>query len=197
MIWSEATSGDIVGEKGVCGTHDMETFNRFKNTKVRCALVPRELEIKEFTDVLQTSFATGTYTHHQKSIVVDAENASSGSGSRCGNQFLIYLTITERIQGKIVPSFCRRLVAYIGGLDLTDGRYDTPEFPLFSTLLKEHQNDFYNGMAPTTTREQGPRQPWHDIHCRVEGQVANDIYINFSERWSRQVGELVRNETSG
>ena len=79
-------------------------------------------------------------------------------------------------------------MAYVGGLDLTDGRYDTPEFPLFSTLLKEHQNDFYNGMAPTTTREQGPRQPWHDIHCRVEGQVANDIYINFSERWSRQVG---------
>ena len=82
MIWSEATSGDYVGEKGVCGTHDMETFNRFKSTKVRCALVPRELEVKEFTDVLQTSFAAGTYTHHQKTIVVDAENAGSGSGSR-------------------------------------------------------------------------------------------------------------------
>ena len=86
MIWSEATSGDYVGEKGVCGTHDMETFNRFKSTKVRCALVPRELEVKEFTDVLQTSFAAGTYTHHQKTIVVDAENASSGSGSRYDDQ---------------------------------------------------------------------------------------------------------------
>ena len=95
MIWSEATSGDIVGEKGVCGTHDMETFNRFKNTKVRCALVPRELEVKEFTDVLQTSFAAGTYTHHQKSIVVDAENASNGSGSRCGNEFIISLLQNE------------------------------------------------------------------------------------------------------
>lgn len=185
MIWSEATSGDIVGEKGVCGTHDMETFNRFKSTKVRCALVPRELEVKEFTDVLQTSFAAGTYTHHQKTIVVDAENESSGSGARCGRKGILDLTHTESLAHL---SFCRRLVAYIGGLDLTDGRYDTPEFPLFSTLLKEHRDDFYNGMAPTTTREQGPRQPWHDIHCRVEGQVANDIYINFSERWSRQVG---------
>ena len=82
MIWSEATSGDIVGEKGVCGTHDMETFNRFKSTKVRCALVPRALDVKEFTDVLQTSFATGTYTHHQKSIVVDAENPSNSGGPR-------------------------------------------------------------------------------------------------------------------
>ena len=49
---------------------------------MRCALVPRALDVKEFTDVLQTSFATGTYTHHQKSIVVDAENPSKSDGPR-------------------------------------------------------------------------------------------------------------------
>jgi hypothetical protein len=27
------------------------------------------------------------------------------------------------------------------------------------------------------------RQPWHDIHARVEGPVAMDICLNFMERW--------------
>ena len=34
MIWSEMSSGDIIGQEGLMGTHDMETFHRFKNTKV-------------------------------------------------------------------------------------------------------------------------------------------------------------------
>ena len=44
------------------------------------------------------------FTHHQKTVVVDAEIAGSDK---------------------------RRLVGFIGGVDLTDGRFDTPEFPLF------------------------------------------------------------------
>jgi hypothetical protein len=35
MVWSEKTSGDVLGEKGVMGTHDMETFNYFKPTQVQ------------------------------------------------------------------------------------------------------------------------------------------------------------------
>ena len=159
MVWSEKTSGDIIGEKGVMGTHDMETFNRFKNTKVHCALAPRELSIHEFTDVLQNEFSSGAYTHHQKSVIVDAENPA----------------------GRL-----RRLVAFVGGLDLTGGRYDTPEFPLFKTLLNEHYGDFRNSYAKSVPPEQGPREPWHDIHSRVEGPIAHDIFINFYERWSKQ-----------
>ena len=41
MVWSEKTSGDFIGEKGVMGTHDMETYNYFKPTKVQCAIAPR------------------------------------------------------------------------------------------------------------------------------------------------------------
>jgi hypothetical protein len=33
-----------------------------------------------------------------------------------------------------------------------------------------------------------PREPWHDIHARVEGPTAVDVAINFLERWSKQVG---------
>ena len=29
------------------------------------------------------------------------------------------------------------------------------------------------------TQESGPRQPWHDIHSRVEGEIALDVYENF------------------
>ena len=59
MVWSEKTSGDIVGEKGVMNTHDMETFNYFKGTQVHCALAPREMERFELTDYIQNEFATG------------------------------------------------------------------------------------------------------------------------------------------
>ena len=37
----------------------------------------------------------------------------------------------------------RQIVAFIGGLDITDGRYDSPEFPLFKTLKTLHKGDFY------------------------------------------------------
>ena len=58
----------------------------------------------------------------------------------------------------------RSVVAFLGGLDITDGRYDSLDFPLWSTLQTLHQGDFYqncvqevifqgffkNNMYPTT-----------------------------------------------
>ncbi len=79
MVWSEKTSGEFMGEKGFMGTHDMETYHRFKNTKVNCALAPREISVHEFTDVMQNQFSSGAYTHHQKSIICDAENPMGGA----------------------------------------------------------------------------------------------------------------------
>ena len=37
----------------------------------------------------------------------------------------------------------------------------------------------------------GPRQPWHDIHAKVEGPIALDIKKNFEERWCRQSEDMV------
>ena len=131
MVWSEKTSGDVM-EKGFMNTHDMETFNTFKNTKVKCALAPRELERNELTDYLQNEFASGTYTHHQKSVIVDAPmytftlNDDPGSGTR-------------------------RLMAFVGGLDLTGGRWDTPSHELFSTLMNEHLDDFRKSNAKSVS----------------------------------------------
>lgn len=31
----------------------------------------------------------------------------------------------------------------------------------------------------------GPRQPWHDLHCKIEGPAAHDILTNFEQRWRK------------
>jgi len=38
----------------------------------------------------------------------------------------------------------------------------------------------------------GPREPWHDIHCRVEGPIANDVLKNFIERCKCQAADTAR-----
>ena len=103
------------------------------------------------------------YTHHQKCVIADAE---------------------------IADSDLRRLVAYIGGIDLTDGRYDSPEYPLYN-YQATHSQDFYQNCTPGATQETGPREPWHDIHARVEGPAAWDILQNFTDRWSKQAEDKV------
>lgn len=56
------------------------------------------------------------YTHHQKTVIVDAD---------AGN-------------------FRRKIIAFVGGLDLCDGRYDTPQHPIFRTLQTVHKDDYHN-----------------------------------------------------
>ncbi|CAA0842264.1 Phospholipase D beta 1 [Striga hermonthica] len=100
---------------------------------------------------------TGTiYTHHQKSVIVDVESSNYG----------------------------RKIVAFVGGLDLCKGRYDTPQHPLFSTLQTIHKDDYHNPnfTGPTAGC---PREPWHDLHCRIDGPAAYDVLKNFEERWLR------------
>lgn len=42
----------------------------------------------------------------------------------------------------------RKIIAFVGGLDLCDGRYDTPRHPIFRTLQTVHKDDYHN---PTFT----------------------------------------------
>ncbi|KAF9618305.1 hypothetical protein IFM89_000940 [Coptis chinensis] len=93
------------------------------------------------------------FKHHQKCIVVDTQ--ASGNN--------------------------RKITAFIGGLDLCDGHYDTPEHRLFRDLDSVFANDFHNPTFPV----RGPRQPWHDLHCRIDGPVAHDILTNFEQRWRK------------
>ena len=60
------------------------------------------------------------FSHHQKCVVLDTQ--ASGNN--------------------------RKITAFIGGLDLCDGRYDTPEHRLFHDLDTVFADDFHN---PTFT----------------------------------------------
>eukprot|EP00127_Corallochytrium_limacisporum_P002804 Clim_evm17s141 gene=Clim_evmTU17s141 len=79
----------------------------------------------------------------------------------------------------------RRFIAFLGGIDLTHGRYDSPGHELFSTIDNVHAEDFIQNMVPGVNKIYGPREPWHDIHVRVEGPVVFDLLENFHERWTR------------
>jgi hypothetical protein len=61
------------------------------------------------------------YTHHQKLIIMDTQGTGGNS---------------------------RKLTSFIGGLDLCDGRWDTPTHSMFATLQTLHKNDYHN---PTFT----------------------------------------------
>jgi phospholipase D1/2 len=56
------------------------------------------------------------FTHHQKCVIVDTQAT--------GNN--------------------RKITAFIGGLDLCDGRYNTPEHRLFKDLDTVFGDDFHN-----------------------------------------------------
>jgi hypothetical protein len=40
---------------------------------VECCMVPREIGVQELSDVLNNQLASASYTHHQKSIIVDSQ----------------------------------------------------------------------------------------------------------------------------
>ncbi|GFY80395.1 phospholipase D delta [Actinidia rufa] len=95
------------------------------------------------------------FTHHQKCVLVDTQAH--------GNN--------------------RKITAFLGGLDLRDGRYDTPEHRLFCDLDTVFYDDYHNPTFPPGTK--APRQPWHDLHCKIDGPAAYDVLINFEELWKR------------
>nr|CAB3445344.1 unnamed protein product [Digitaria exilis]CAB3445348.1 unnamed protein product [Digitaria exilis]CAB3448606.1 unnamed protein product [Digitaria exilis] len=98
------------------------------------------------------------YTHHQKCVLVDTPASET----------------------------TRRVTAFLGGLDLCAGRYDTPSHTLFHGLHTVFHGDVYNPTFPgDDAANKGPRQPWHDMHCRLDGPAAYDVLENFEQRWRK------------
>lgn len=100
------------------------------------------------------------FTHHQKNVIYSRFDSSANKN---------------------------RLEAFVGGLDLTDGRYDNNYHSLFRTLKGVHSSpDFWQACVADISAESGPREPWHDIHAKVTGAAAWDILENFESSWRRQ-----------
>ncbi|KAF8012716.1 hypothetical protein BT93_I0770 [Corymbia citriodora subsp. variegata] len=156
LIWDDKTSYNkyLINTGGVMQTHDEETRNFFKHSSVICVLAPRKASRK--LRYIKQQVVGSMFTHHQKCVLVDTQS--------WGNY--------------------RRITAFIGGIDLCDGRYDTSEHRLFRNLdTKVFEDDFRNPTFPTGVK--APRQPWHDWHCRIEGPAAYDVLMNFEQRWRK------------
>ncbi|CAF2247027.1 unnamed protein product [Brassica rapa] len=172
LVWDDKSSRDKFGisTPGVMGTHDEETRKFFKHSSVKCILSPRYASNKlglfkqQAINVVLTCHWHGWYlnqvvgtlfTHHQKCVLVDTQAVGSN----------------------------RKVTAFIGGIDLCDGRYDTPEHRIFHDLDTVFKDDFHNPTFPSGAI--APRQPWHDMHCRLDGPAAYDVLINFEQRWRK------------
>ncbi|KAI3764485.1 hypothetical protein L2E82_14494 [Cichorium intybus] len=155
LVWDDPTSRNIMGYQvdGLMATHDEETRRFFKNSSVQVMLCAR-MAGKKHSWVKKQEVGT-IYTHHQKNVIVDAD---AGNGKR-------------------------KIISFIGGLDLCNGRYDNPKHPIFKTLDTIHADDFHNPTFTSTNLAGCPREPWHDLHSKIDGPAAYDIMKNFEERW--------------
>lgn len=142
---------------GIMGTHDEEVISYFRRSKVHAIKAGRQ-NAKE--GPLSDLNDAVMFTHHQKTVVVTRIDPESGK---------------------------HRVEAWVGGLDLTNGRYDNQSHTLFRSLNDGfHQvPDFWQACA-FVSAQNGPREPWHDIHSHITGTAAWDVLDNFEGRWKRQ-----------
>lgn len=164
LVWDDRTSVKGLKEDGLMATHDEETAKYFEGSEVNCVLCPRNPD--QGGSIIQDIEIGTMFTHHQKIVVVDSALPNSGNDANS----------------------MRRIVSFVGGIDLCDGRYDTQFHSLFRTLDTAHHDDFHqpNFKAGASINKGGPREPWHDIHSRLEGPVAWDVLYNFEQRWRKQ-----------
>ncbi|CAN6236921.1 unnamed protein product [Urochloa humidicola] len=163
LLWDDKTSHDnfFLRTRGVMGTQDEQTKKFFKHSSVICLLSPRYPSNK--LSMFKQKVVGTLYTHHQKCVLVDTPASDT----------------------------TRRVTAFLGGLDLCAGRYDTPGHALFHAAGGDVYNPTFGGGD-----ERGPRQPWHDMHCRLDGPAAYDVLHNFEQRW-RKTKKLHMREALG
>ena len=87
-------SSNMVVEAGKMGTHDEKTRNFFEGTKVNARFMSM---VNGEMNTIEGQNTKMAFTHHQKFIIMDAPRVD-GDG--------------------------RELIAFIGGIDLTEGRWD-------------------------------------------------------------------------
>ncbi|OEL28840.1 Phospholipase D beta 1 [Dichanthelium oligosanthes] len=164
LVWDDPTSRSILGFKMVCTIYQVENVLLWSSLRYkRNIILPLQIFnaisvliircLFKFIQVAKQMQGT-IFTHHQKTVIVDAD---------AGN-------------------YRRKIIAFVGGLDLCGGRYDTPWHPLFRTLQNVHKEDYYNPNF-NGVDARGPREPWHDLHSKIDGPAAYDVLQNFQERW--------------
>jgi len=98
-------------------------------------------------------------------------------------------------------------LAFLGGLDLCFGRWDTSKHSLreeepsgdlwpgidYSNCRIADFTDVENASRDSIDRRKVPRMPWHDVALRVTGSVANDLAHHFTELWNHVMTDRAGN----
>ena len=91
-------------------------------------------------------------------------------------------------------------IAFVGGLDLCWGRYDTNQHPIVEEENKTHKyyypgadyvnerrvdmHDVDKFYKEQLNRNEKPRMGWHDVHTMIKGPIVSDLVRHFVERWN-------------
>ncbi|KAI8052677.1 hypothetical protein BDF21DRAFT_441216 [Thamnidium elegans] len=92
-------------------------------------------------------------------------------------------------------------LAFLGGLDLCWGRYDTQSHRLTDYPAEGHPNEVFPGQdysnprvkdflsiaqydLTLVDRNSTPRMPWHDMTVGMVGPIARDVARHFIQRWN-------------
>ena len=110
-------------------------------------------------------------------------------------------TVLVRLRRGRRPQVCvvDSKVAFLGGMDLCEGRYDDASRRLRDDAERPTWpgREYYQP-APVSTnalvrrdsdpcdvdRSTTPRLPWHDVACGVDGGAALDVAAHFAARWN-------------
>lgn len=153
----------------------------------------------------------GALPHGKGSIKVMVQNPNSGRSSWStsnNNTFFSHHQKSVIVDGT---------VAFVGGIDLAYGRWDTHAFSVVLDRRLHVINDGYNmqigcarkivaseealtaesngrpGFAPPyggklLDERHQPRQPWQDVAVGIRGPAAFDAFVNFVLRWNSFAG---------
>eukprot|EP00026_Physarum_polycephalum_P002524 Phypoly_transcript_02531.p1 GENE.Phypoly_transcript_02531~~Phypoly_transcript_02531.p1 ORF type:complete len:849 (+),score=113.98 Phypoly_transcript_02531:14-2560(+) len=118
---------------------------------------------------------------HIKKELEQTENIKISLQARRGSAFQ-WMVFSHHQKFVVVD----RKIAFVGGLDLTFTRWDTPKH----TIVDEDSaffpgSDYYHtDMGTKTNRAIHPRTGWHDIQISVDGPIAHDLWTAFVQRWN-------------
>jgi hypothetical protein len=106
-----------------------------------------------------------------------AENGHRGQAIRDA----VGRTVGSHHQKAVVVQNADGRMAFVGGVDLACGRWDTPEH------------------LPLDPRAAGGRDikddGWHDTHTMIEGPAVDDVETNFRQRWNAHPDSSLGNRT--
>ena len=78
-------------------------------------------------------------------------------------------------------------IAFVGGIDLSRGRWDTAQHPVVADPKVHVGVDFYNPeVAGERHYDRDLRMPWHDVHVSIKGPAVYDVENSFVQRWNFQ-----------